>query len=104
MKVIVEHTRFVNDQQIDLNYLNLQKYNNIFCIATREAQIKRIQKWLVQHNINTVKVWGWWQLLKTEYLEDFTSWKKHDLIIFLDPDRCNIEDLYLKLIDRVSLC
>src|SRR5574342_221452 len=93
MKVIVEHTRFIDDKEVDLNYINLQKYKKILCIATRDGQIYRVKKWIdeqrkLQTELGIILIFGWWDLRANGLLENNDIWQQFDCVIFLDPERC----------------
>lgn len=105
MKIIQETTRFINDEQIDINYLLVQKYNKPFVIATREGQIYRILAWQDQRGIEFPVV-GWWDLISKKYMSDNglirTKWIEHDVVIFLDSARAGDKEVYETLKKLVS--
>lgn len=105
MKIIQETTRFINDEQIDINYLLVQKYNKPLAIATREGQIHRILAWQDQRNV-TFSVVGWWDLINKGYMSDDglirTKWIGHDVVIFLDSARAGDKEVYETLKKIVS--
>jgi hypothetical protein len=102
VKIIEETTRFVKDIQIDLNYLGIQKYKNPLVIATREGQIARILDWQDRNNYPEFSVIGWWDLMNREYICANglirSKWTAHDIVIFLDKNRCSHLDTYEKII------
>ncbi len=105
MNTIVELTRFVNDVQVDLNYLNLQRYKAPLIIATREGQLGRIRNWNFTNGPLKLTYLGWWNLWEYGYidLQGLTDkWKKFDAVIFLDPERCAEPTMYAALITTVS--
>lgn len=106
MKIIEETTRFINDLQIDLNYLKLQQYKNPLVIATREAQIYRILDWQDRNNYPVFQIIGWWDLLNRGYLCNNglirSKWVEHDVVIFLDKNRSSDIKIYELLINTVS--
>lgn len=108
MKVIEETTRFVKDVQIDLNYLGIQKYNNPLVIATREAQIFRILDWQDRNNYPEFPVIGWWELINKGYMCANglirSELVKHDIVIFLDKNRCSSPKIYQYIIDNIRAC
>ncbi len=105
MKIIQETTRFINDNEVDLNYLLVQKYKKPLVIATREGQIYRILAWQDQNNIE-FPVIGWWDLLERKYLSDSglirAMWIQHDIVIFLDDARASDKEIYATLKHIVS--
>jgi hypothetical protein len=103
VKVIIEKTRRTNDTQIDINYLDLQRFSNPIIIATREGQVHRILEWVDRTGYKgKFTVTGWWNLNKHGYvcvnglIE--SRWKDHDAAFFLDPARCSSPDLYTHII------
>lgn len=105
MKVIIEHTRFVNNQTIDLNYILLSKYRKVLCIATREGQIARINKWIKKQPtdiLGEITILGWWDLRDAGYLSNSSVWTQYDCIIFLDPNRCAFKADYETLITNIK--
>ncbi len=105
MKIIEQTTRFINDVQIDLNYLLIQTFKNPLVIATREAQIYRILSWIDTNDIQFTVV-GWWDLISKEYLCENglirSKWAEHDVVIFLDKERASDKETYQSLINIVT--
>ncbi len=105
MRVLVETTRFVDDNQIDLNYLHLQMFDKPLVVASRDGQIYRVNEWTKAHKIS-IKVIGWWDLWFEEYVKQpviaLPKFFEHDGVIFLDPTRAGQKDMYNKIIDNVK--
>lgn len=106
MKIIQETTRFIDDIQIDINYLGIQKYKNPLVIATREGQIYRIYDWQDRNNYKAFKVIGWWDIMYYGYLTETglvrDKWVTHDIVVFLDKARASDIKVYETLINRVN--
>lgn len=103
MNIFIEETKFIEDLQIDINYLNLQRFDNPVIIATREAQIHRILEWSDRTNYQEkFSILGWWELMGKGYLCNngivCKQWHQHNAIFFLDPNRCSNQALYSQLI------
>lgn len=105
MKVIEQTTRIVNDNQIDLNYLQLQLYHSPMVMATRESQIHRVKAWIDINDYPEFPVIGWWDLLIQGYLCKNglveSHWRKHDVVIFLDKNRCSDKKIYSTIFEII---